>query len=276
VRAIVTLKYDDGLERAFSAAYSAGPISNAQDRAQLVRWQQGRLFGTGKLPILHWHGMPSDPGRMIFTADDYNEFYSDQENVEFVRQLWRGDRLLVVGFGFSDPFLVRVVEGALRALPSDNRHFALIGVHSGKTISPFLRRQFTKKYRLTPIFYQIRSDGERDDHSDLIQLLSLLREDHLNIAETASKSLTPAIVEQGLREPAISQAAYREFERGLLVSPGGRTLYVKPRLLRPVQLSGTSDSITYESVGIDQLVTSCSSFMSPHGRSTALQLFAGD
>jgi hypothetical protein len=132
LKAIVTLNYDDGLESAFSAADSAAPQSiRAQDRAQVVKWQQGGLFGSNKLPILHWHGVPSDPEQMVFTGDDYNLFYNNRDKVDFVEQLWRDHRLLVVGFSFSDPFLVRVAESVLRTLPSDNRHFALIGVHSG-------------------------------------------------------------------------------------------------------------------------------------------------
>jgi SIR2-like domain len=260
LKAIVTLNYDDGLEAAFSAVNSAPPQPiRAQDRAEIVRWQQGRLFGPDKLPILHWHGTPSDPKEMVFTGDDYNCFYNNRENVDFVEQLWRDNQLLVVGFGFSDPFLVRVAESVLRALPSDNRHFALIGVRSGKQITTLFRRQFTKKYRLTPIFYEIRADGVREDHSDLTKLLSMLVEGDLSVIKVDTKSRPPATPEQQFTPQ--SHAGHREFEKELLVSPGGRTLYVEPRLQRPVQLSGTAEAITYEPVGVDQLVTSSSSFV---------------
>jgi hypothetical protein len=74
-KAIVTLNYDNGLEAAFSNVNSALPISiRAQDQSDLVKWQQGQLFGAGKLPILHWHGIPSDPAGMVFTGDDYNRY----------------------------------------------------------------------------------------------------------------------------------------------------------------------------------------------------------
>jgi hypothetical protein len=262
LKAIVTLNYDDGLESAFSTANSAVPLSiRAQDRAQLVRWQQGRLFGTSKLPILHWHGMPSDPEQMIFTGDDYNLFYNNRQNVDFVEQLWRNNRLLVIGFGFSDPFLIRVVESTLRALPSDNRHFAFIGVQAGKQITPLIRRQFTKKYRLTPIFYEIRPDGARDDHSDLTKMLCMLMEDGANVIQAAAQSHGSATPQPNISESATNQAAYRDFEQGLLVSPGGRTLYAEPRLLRPIQLSGMRDDITYEALSINHIVHSSSSFV---------------
>ena len=274
LKAIVTLNYDDGLESAFSAANGAAPQAiRAQDRAQVVRWRQGRLFGSDKLPILHWHGVPSDPEQMIFTGDDYNRFYNTRDNVDFVEQLWRDNRLVVIGFGFSDPFLVRVAEGVLRALPSDNRHFALIGVQSGKPITPLLRRQFTRKYRLTPIFYEIRSNSALEDHSELTKLLSMLKESDAYVTQVNTKPRLPATPERSMPQ---SHGAYHEYEKDLLVSPSGRTLYVQPRLLRPVPLSETGDSTIYESVSINELVTRTPHSLLQHNQNMAPPRFAGE
>jgi SIR2-like protein len=198
---------------------------------------------------------------MIFTGDDYTRFYSSNQNIEFLRNVWRDNQLLLVGFGFSDPFLVRVLESALRTETTDNRHFALIGVPAGKCISPLLRRNFARKYRLTPIFYEVRSDANGDeDHTDLFTLLSLLTEkiDATLPAEGHSASLVLAAAHPTSHVAATVRS--RDFEKDLMVSPTGKVLYVEPRLLRPLPVSEDSDKISYEPADIDFVLQSTSSF----------------
>jgi hypothetical protein len=86
----------------------------------------------------------------------------------------------------------------------------------------------------------------------------MLTESEPCLIQVETKSGPPVAPERSMPE---SHRSYHEYEKELLVSPGGRTLYVQPRLLRPVQLSETADAISYEPISIAQLVTSSSSFV---------------
>jgi hypothetical protein len=214
---------------------------------------------------------------MVFTADDYTRFYGDPQNLDFIRHVWRDNQLFVVGFGF----LVRVIESALRQEPIDNRHFSLIGVPAGKQVSTLLRRQFIRKYRLTPIFYEIRLDYNGDqDHTDLFILLSMLtaKADATQSTETHSTALvSPA---KHLKSKISTNLKSREFEKDLMVSPSGKVLYVEPRLLRPIPVSNNSNQISFDPVGIDFVLESGSSFViitrPEYGSTTLCRRIAND
>jgi hypothetical protein len=143
-KGIVTLNYDSCLERAFVSVRNGLPeILRSQDPSELTRWVQSEQFTSKRFPILHLHGVPSDPENIIFTSDDYNKFYSKDTNQTFVRSLWCSDRMVIIGFGFGDPFFGRVAEQTLRDLPTNNRHFALIGHKSEDGVSSLMRKQFS-------------------------------------------------------------------------------------------------------------------------------------
>jgi hypothetical protein len=190
----------------------------------------------------------------------------DANKIAFIEQLWRADRLIVVGFSFSDPFLIRVAESTLRALPSDNRHFAFIGVKSGQSITSHDRRRFGRKYRLSPLFYEVRTNETGEDHSALIRLLSMLTDEGfgknpVKSTGTGGPSQELVIAAERPEAPTTGQAASREFERSLLVSPGGRTLYVEPRLLRPGSLDHGAENAKYEPIDIAKIIKSAASFI---------------
>jgi hypothetical protein len=241
LRGIVTLNYDSGHEAAYSLRGLHANAGRSQDQTTLTRWLQGDIFEGTQVPVLHLHGEVSDPDQMIFTGDDYNRFYSLPLPESLITQLWRTQRLLVIGFGFTDPFLTRLAEGVLRNIQSDVRHFALIGRRSNESVSSLQRRIFAKKYRLTPIYYQIRESRDAEgnvseDHSDLNSLLRSLpiaSEATIDVHRTnptgTSLSITTANSVSTL-SVGNAQEAQKEFERDLFVSPLGGTLYVEPRL----------------------------------------------
>src|SRR5258708_125527 len=114
---------------------------------------------------------------MIFTSTDYQTFYIDGEGMALIDDVWKSRRLLAIGFGFSDPFLTFVASKVSTKLAADNRHFALIGHAGTSPISPIDRRQLSRKFRLTPIFYTVHKPGGDNreapatDHSDLLNIL---------------------------------------------------------------------------------------------------------
>jgi hypothetical protein len=243
-RGIVTLNYDLGLENAYSGIVHKRPDSmQAKDVSDMTRWLQGASFGPAKFPILHLHGTLSSPEHIVFTSDDYNRFYSQNDKLAFITQLWRSDRLLAIGFGFSDPFLTMLAERTLRFLPTDTRHFAIIGKPEPAT-SGLIRQQFARKYKLEPIFYQIREgDNETEDHSDLHILLEALSPVEPATVEQlistttmrapTKSSLTTQSTNEAVEQPA-SFIAQKEFDSHLFVAPlNGRLLYVEPKLIAP-------------------------------------------
>jgi len=240
-RGVVTFNYDEGISTAFARKTSNLPrIIRADDKYELTRWIHGEPFADGRLPIIHWHGSISAPDRMILTADDYNRFYGKQDNRSFIEDLWRGQRLLVVGFSFSDPFLTRIAESVLRSLETDNQHFALIGWREKGPTTALTRRTYSRKYRLTPIFYRIMEDGDgREDHSALSDILSFLLKNRQ--ATDTAPSITKGSVllnSSAARKETAAERAEREFRSALFATPQGTTLYAEPSLHRPAVLGG--------------------------------------
>lgn len=265
LKGLVTLNYDNGLEAAYSKETSRAPSAmSAHELGELVRWLQGETFAPTKLPILHLHGTPSDPDRMVFTAEDYNKFYDAKHTAAFVEQLWRSERLLVVGFGFSDPFLTRVAERVLLTLPSDLRHYAIIGRKEGEPVSALSRRQFAWKYRLNPIFYQIRNDvdGTSSDHSDLRTILEALLDANPNDKrpEPASAIITDDILVAPTKNLAGSQDS-SDFEKYLSFAPHGKPLYAEPRLFRPEGNGDDNGQVNYIPISVDAVVRSERSYI---------------
>lgn len=275
LRGIITLNYDDGLEIACVKQHGHFPTTiRGGDSTELVRWLQGDIDQQER-PILHLHGTISDPYEMVFTSSDYDAFYSNRRFEDFIRQMWQVNRLLVIGFGFTDPFLTRVAENSLRSLPTDIRHFALIGKRAGETVSPITRRNFARKYRLTPIFYEIQvvagADGHAvEDHSQLTQLLKSLNEPNPDEQQSiptmvpASSPSAPTKLNNAdghSRDVVKSNSATEDFEQHLFAAPNGSILYVEPRLQSARVGTDLVEDMENEPVSISEIVSSTNSYI---------------
>jgi len=283
LRGIVTLNYDNGHEVAHALKGRNPNTGRSQDRATLTRWLQGAVFSDADSPILHFHGDTSDPNEMIFTGDDYNRFYSSPLPETLITQLWRSNRMLVIGFGFSDPFLTRVAEKTLRSLPSENRHFAIIGKRHDEPTLPIHRQMFIKKYRLNPVFYEIRktpadAGAAFDNHSDLLEILNALpRPDISKIIHVATDGVSPMVVLEGPAPASTTdRSERRDYKQDLFVSPSGTPLYAEPRLL----VSHYPAFPTEEAIGIGNLVRDESSYIitarSEYGATTLARRLVSD
>jgi hypothetical protein len=240
LRSIITLNYDNGHEVAYAHSGRNPNTGRSQDESTVTRWLQGDVFHDDDPPILHLHGDVSDPEKMILTADDYDQFYQSSLQDTLIQQLWRSNRLLAIGFGFSDPFLTRVAQTMLRLLPSETRHFALIGQRDEESVSEYQRQAFAKKFRLTPVFYRIRrlrqeDHGVVDDHSELIELLRGLPRSAVSNVHVSGEFTGPGRVDASTRESTSSsmltlQTVELEFQKELFHSPHGKPLYVEPKL----------------------------------------------
>lgn len=268
ISGIVTTNYDEGFSTAVVQTRKILPrIMRAEDRYQLNRWLHGEEIGSEQTRILHWHGNISSPDKIVLTADDYNAFYGNSENRAVMEELWRAKQLLVVGFSFKDPFLTRLAESILRDIQSGNNHFALIGYRDAEPISTIARRQFSRKYRLTPVFYRIitTADGT-EDHSRLTNLLEYIAERSDELKSQVSRddlSKKEEVVHAQHEEVSRLEQARIDFETGLLTSSAGSLLYVEPNLRRPAVLGEGEYAASAERATIGEMVSSASSFLIP-------------
>jgi len=259
----VTLNFDQGLQSAYVRRFQSVPeVIKPQNTYQIGKWTQRETLRPEAPPILQWHGNTGDPETMVFTADDYNRFYAQNEHVSFIKDMCRSQRVLAVGFGFTDPFLTRVLEQTLRTYDSDNRHFAIIGYRGSDPTTPLARRTFTRKYRLNPIFYHVGiSEDGTEDHSALNRILEALQ----------LSSEPPGGAEED-DEPYSDSLDFsaadgrREFERDLLTTNTGKQIYVEPRLYKPTVSGGDDDQVLSDTVSIQQIVRSDQSYIisAPH------------
>lgn len=278
---IVTTNYDEGLENAYSHVHHK--TLNAirmDDTAELTRWVQKTSFGDMRKPLVHLHGVTNQPSSMVLTADDYNAHYAMQDRRTFIEQLWRSDRLLSIGFGFSDPFLTRIAESVLRSIESDTRHFGIIGYKTAEQISTILRKSFVRKYRLSPIFYQVRegADGHGEDHSDLLCILQGLipngtSKSGMNGGEAVPSSQVPSVVSE-----TPTQMFERDFFANLLNTSHNKTLYVEPRVYVSEVASGGEAGVNYTQINNSDLWSGSKSYLiycgSEYGGSTLCRRIA--
>lgn len=263
-KGFVTLNYDNGLTAAYVRKFREVPkVVRAEERYEIDRWNRGELIG-GAMPIIHWHGVATAPDTMVLTSSDYRRFYDKNENVSFLQELWRRDQVVAVGFGFKDPFLTNALEEALRSAATNDQHFAFIGWNQDSGAGPLIRKSFTKKYRMSPIFYPvITSEAGIQDHSALLQLLeSLTVSDEIALKTGETLPIRPEV---NVSNIATLASLPPEYQGKLLTSNSGGTLYIEPRLYRP-QNSASALNEAVEAVTISQVVSSENSVMisAPH------------
>jgi SIR2-like domain len=267
---IITLNYDQCIEAAHVSVKGSLPAStNQENQFEIARWRQGSVFDESNTPILHLHGVNTDPASIIFTGNDYNRFYVTGDGADFVDRVWLTKQLLVIGFGFADPFLTFIAQKALRSAFSGARHFALIGVDGSKTVTPMMRKQFITKYRLRPIFYRVTyetdsSGSSTSSHSGLNDILKHICDSIKSSIENNIEAGAPAdiAIDDGVVLPnLIEGGSEQNFDRYLFRSPTGNTLYVEPRLMDRPQHGVADDQKNSNPIELDQIIASPHSYL---------------
>jgi hypothetical protein len=177
-RKILTLNYDRGLEIAYAERQSryVHGITAGQDN-EFSDWLQ--LNSAGAITsILHWHGTAGDANGIVLGGSDYVEFYEQiHRNRENIRRIFSTHHVLMLGFGFADPFIERELNSVMQPISSSDSHFGIIGLASnGKYNLQLERRRYSTKYKLEVIFYPIKEKDGVPDHSDLVKILNELAE----------------------------------------------------------------------------------------------------
>ena|GEM_PF-3737365 len=238
---ILTLNYDHGLEMAYAQEKSKHVQSITGDQqSEFDEWL--RQTRPSKPPILHWHGQVGNSAGLILSGSDYVGYYDQNPYTkEALRHLFKTARVLMIGFGFTDPFIERELNSVMQPLPASNSHFAIIGVRKGQEINvPLERRKYTSKYKLEIVLYPVRDDDGTPDHSALLDILS-----HVEAQRSVDES-TPGGDELSAlsTEIAPSPPSYR----GSLFSISGRSIYCEPNIRAEASQQPSSKALPRVSV----------------------------
>lgn len=169
--AYVTINYDIGLTEARRkiTRFVSYHDMNGYGPKATNRWCGGvaAAFSSGEKEILHLHGRFNEPNDIVLTLAQYQRAY-ETSHKRILESLWKRQGLVLVGYGFADPWINFIASNALIGLARDRPHFALIGVPEDTWEE---RAFYERTYGLRPIFYPVRPDH---DHSALHETLDAL------------------------------------------------------------------------------------------------------
>lgn len=179
-RGYVTTNYDPGLiEARLTLRPDIGATGYAtwKDPDSLQRWYTGDIFQEERCPILFAHGIYERSETMILGVGEYRDAYKAGLYRRLFDKLWGEERLVFVGFGFSDPWLDflanEVITQTAGQAAGEPRHVALIGLKEEESYTAEMRRTFHDQYNAEVYFYRVvAKEGGGEDHSDLLRILN--------------------------------------------------------------------------------------------------------
>lgn len=202
-RGYVTTNYDPGLEFARmelrpECSTSGTPTWRNDDVVN--EWLTGDIFDRpNAVPILWAHGYWQMPSQIVLNAGEYTTAYNSRIYSDVFRKLWQQERLVFVGFSFSDPRFTFMVSEILRdteAARGVPRHIAIIGLQPGTTDAGVedIRADLEEGFHVRPLFYQvhIHPDGS-EDHGELLTILGALADPAADLAAPSSGTAVPAM-----------------------------------------------------------------------------------
>jgi len=176
----LTLNCDAGLTNARAALYPKATTSYYfwdQEEARRIR---DRNY---KRHVLHAHGRHDRADSIILTLDDYRRAYDNRAFVRLLEDIFTFERLLIVGFGMSDPYIKQLFNNISSDYKkSPMRHIAFVGLDDEDlSASHLLRERVEMVYGALILFYPTRNH-----HQALTDWLTMLAEE----CATASGSRT--------------------------------------------------------------------------------------
>jgi hypothetical protein len=178
-RGLATTNYDPGLIEARLAlrpdVIGTG-YAKWKDADPVQRWLTGEAFEPGTLPILFAHGVYERSDTIVLGAGEYRDAYRLGGYRRLFDKLWSQDRLVFVGFGFSDPWLDfladEVITQTAANAAGEPRHIAIVGLDEGEEYTPESRRTFQDQYNAAVYFYRVgRTADGAPDHGELVRVL---------------------------------------------------------------------------------------------------------
>jgi hypothetical protein len=178
----VTTNYDPGLleaRRVLRPDVRATSYCDWTEHHAVGSWVTGDVFQSEKCPILFVHGYYQRSDDIVLEEDGYGKAYMRGPYRRLFEKLWGQERLVFVGFGFSDPWTIYIVRSVLSELTSyiggSPRHIAIVGLHVDKPYTPERRRWFVDSFDANLLFYPVRkAKNGGQDHSALMTVLESL------------------------------------------------------------------------------------------------------
>jgi hypothetical protein len=176
----ITTNFDPGL---LEARYRLRPDSRPtgfgtwRDPDVVARWQNGEIFTEQPCPILFAHGIYERSDTIVLGIEEYRKAYRSGPFRRLFESIWKQQRIVFVGFSFSDPWIRTAANEGLfvdehRAAP---QHVALLSLRPEDEYTPEMRRVVSEQYGADVLFYPVlRAAEDRDDHSLLHSILSEL------------------------------------------------------------------------------------------------------
>jgi hypothetical protein len=181
LRAFVTTNFDSALlDARRDLRRDAGSTGWTTWKDDAVHsWITGDIFKTESCPILFAHGVHHRPDTIVLSIEEYRQAYRPGPWRHCFDRLWGQDKLIFIGFGFSDPWLDYLAgevisETAARAVAAP-RHLAIMGLKNEDGEPAESRRMVADQYDAEALFYPIaqRPDGG-EDHAALQSILEAL------------------------------------------------------------------------------------------------------
>ena len=173
----VTTNYDPCLEEACrELRRDRRAISFTWKQNRVSWWLNGDSQDPIDLPILQAHGRFDEPDSHVLCVDDYRKIYGDAHPYrELLGHMFTRQRLVFVGFGFTDPwirgFADRAVTRSGIRKSSRARHVAIIGLPEdqlGK--ARHHEKGLENSLRARVLFYPIRN-GSHDALGEVLEAL---------------------------------------------------------------------------------------------------------
>jgi hypothetical protein len=122
---LITTNYDSVLESALTGLGAQGWISVGNSDSEVQK-----ITGGAERVVWHIHGDASnlERSRLILTREDYDSLYLHESNVfEAIRGLLSSHRLVVIGFGFTDLDVSRLIRKVGKTGSPDRPIYAFLG-----------------------------------------------------------------------------------------------------------------------------------------------------
>ncbi|MGH8903415.1 MAG: SIR2 family protein [Egibacteraceae bacterium] len=191
-RGYVTTNYDPGLleaRRLVRPEVRDSGYPTWKDPDPVHKWLTGDVFGAQSCPILYAHGVFDRPiDTVVLGVGEYRDAYQPGLFRQVFDKLWSQERLVFVGFGFSDPwfeFLANeVLTPTAHQAGGEPRHVALLGLREPYIAE--MRREFRDAYDTDVLLYPVTvTENGGEDHGLLLAILHHLRETVPSAAVTA-------------------------------------------------------------------------------------------
>ena len=164
--AYLTTNYDDLLERALSSSGQRGWIS-VGNSANEVR----KVSGAASQVVWHVHGcatMPNTESSLVLSEKDYDDLYlNESQAIHQLKGLLTNHRIVVIGFGFRDPEVMRILKRVGRLSNPARPIYAFVGGLGGAEHGAE-REELLRQYNVDVIPYETKST-----HRQLQELLGV-------------------------------------------------------------------------------------------------------